>query len=711
VESIAGVGRSDVAAGDWNDALRRRSDVLDTVAEWAAARIGHNASASRVSWRALKPFLTMVTAGIDLGTVEAADTMVMTSYVLPPTAAVEDDLLRAVDEAARLLEAAADHGPTDIAEALAGLPRELRTIGLRGLPRSVGPLPVYAVDALERAARAVDAALASRWERLSVGVRRTAADATLSYAPPGPRTLAAAASAGSAVAAAAAADEELQRLLIVAPLEAEVVPGVDDENYDAMQAHHAGRAVALVATVDTETGLQLLADARPLRGGFFGGGAMLAFARELGRRAIDTTPILGVVDRGMLPGLAAELIRGLREVHPDEVDRWLADAKVEGPLAAAVGVSDDLSDAAHDSVLARAHAAVCGTQAGRVSTRPLASAVAAALAAGARETLQLARRRWTAARRARDLISPIHETTSARGPDADRLELGPQLARHLAWCRAPVEARLSRLAALAVDGPVGAVPAVMMTVSHILRRTGGSDLAVPDDALTDLVDALRRYLDARGAFDAPSHDVATGAAVLMEWAPASMALMLLEQLEASGGVTGLPYEWRPFVSQLSNDARARLVTAYIELLPRVDRKGDNVVRREALSLLARLGGGSDPLLALVGRWTNGSDQDLSRAAVALADVWHLPAWPDLVADLLAKGLAPESVEELLRGVEPHSFGPDIAKEMQPRLAALDRLAQRDVPAAREFAHGARARVRAAIEDYEAEAEQRRRGYT
>jgi len=711
LDNIAGIGRGDVAGGVWDDALRRRRVILDVVASWIGTRIGDNASAARVAWRALKPFLTMVAEGTDMGTVEAADTMVMTSYVLPATADVEEDLLRAVAEASRLLDAVADDGPSDIADALASLPRELRAIGLRGLPRMEGPLPADAVAVLDRAAQEVDAALASRWDRLPVAVRRAAADATLSYSPPGPRTLADASAAGSAVAAAAVADDELQRLLVVAPLEAEVVPGVDDEDYDAMQGHHTARAESLAATMDTAAGLQLLADAALLRAGFYGPNAMLAFARELGRRSSDTITVLTVVDEAELPGVAAELIRGLRDSHPEAVDRWLSGATTPAALSAAIAISDDLPEAVHDSLLTRAHEVACAQHPINSPSRPLPAAVAASVVTGIRETFNLARRPWRAPQRVRELLSARNLTAgTVDGDDIARLELAAHLARHQAWCQASVETRLSRLAALAVNAPIAAIPAVMMPVSYLLRHNQESDVTVPEEVLTNLVEGLHRYLDARGPFDAAGADVATGAATLMRWAPRAMARMLLERLQASGGVTGLPYEWRPYVIQLPDDARARLVTAYIELLPQVTRDGDNVVRREALTLLVRLGGGSDPLLALVRQWVNGSEQDRARAAVALADAWHLPDWPDLVADLLASGLTTESVQELARGIEPHSFGPDIAERMRPRLAALGRLADRDVPAAQDFAERARAIVLSAIRDYEADAESRRRGY-
>lgn len=719
VATMAGIGRGDVASDNWDAFLQRRHDILTYIVEWMKDHLDDNASTVRVAWRALTPFLTMVAEGHDMGTVESADTMVFTSYLLPDDERSLQQLRRAVKAAGTVLDAALLHQSTDTLNAIAGLPWELRAIGRRGLPRRDEPLPDYAVSALGEASRGIQDLLADRWSRLPLETRRTAADTAMSIGQDGPHNLTEAAQDGNRVAAAAVTDNELQRLLVVAPLDRAQVPGIDHDDFDALDQHHAAQATALAGRLPTVEALGLLTIANQVRSGFCGLSALLAFARNIGQATTNPQVLLTTLEEQTFSTVDAVILHGLLLGYPAVTEAWLSQAHSDRALSLALAVIDDSTDVIHNEILDRAtgQADVAPAPAGFVGTAKAATVNAA------RTTLRLARRPQSAVRddlprllAAVPRLMHLREHRPISGGSALetlRTELTGQVAWHLLRCDRPDANRLERLAQVGLTAPVPSIPAIMQATGYILRQT----LTPPDSSsinsqvLEDLVETLRRYLDAQGPLDlAPGHDIAHGAVAVLASAPDQMSRMLAMRIIDNPERSPMPYDWRPYLEQLRETDRSRMAAAFVAYLPQFETSENPAALHQALRTLTQLGGGTEPLTRLISRWVDGSAADRARAASALKNAWHAATWSELVARLLTHGADRGSIDELLRGIELTSFGPDIADDAKPRLTILEALSSHDHPAVKQFAEQGIQRVRAAVDNYEADAADRRRGY-
>jgi hypothetical protein len=105
-----------------------------------------------------------------------------------------------------------------VLQTIARLPRNIRAEAARGLSAEQ-PIPDYGIQSMNRAAFRIGHAVASRWNVLPLTIRYTAAESTVRHGGRRGGTLADLATDGDPIAAAAVADAELERLLVVLPID------------------------------------------------------------------------------------------------------------------------------------------------------------------------------------------------------------------------------------------------------------------------------------------------------------------------------------------------------------------------------------------------------------------------------------------------------------------------------------------------------------
>jgi hypothetical protein len=297
--------------------------------------------------------------------------------------------------------------------------------------------------------------------------------------------------------------------------------------------------------------------------------------------------------------------------------------------------------------------------------------------------------------------------------------LGAQLAMALFRGTGDSEARTARLVALGLDGPPDLVPRVLQLATYAIRHPASGDnvIVVSPAQMAGLVEVLQRRLvlseDIRLDLDT-DHDTAYAVAALIEVCPDELADLVAARLLGSAPHGGLwPFAWRDAVGSLEPAARAPFAAA---LRARLDAAraepplDDEVHAFYVDQVLGRIAAGTDGWPETLMGWAQGGPADRGRAAASVAKAWRLPVWASVVSALLTAGLGREDRDVLLRSIEITSFGPDIAEQATRRLEALRRLEPADDPAVQEFKATASSRLTAAVEDYQRDAELRRRGY-
>jgi hypothetical protein len=297
--------------------------------------------------------------------------------------------------------------------------------------------------------------------------------------------------------------------------------------------------------------------------------------------------------------------------------------------------------------------------------------------------------------------------------------LGAQLAMALFRGTGDSEARTARLVALGLDGPPDLTPRVLQLATYAIRHPAPDDdvIVASPTQMAGLVRVLQRRLDLSEdiRIDLDSdHDTAYAVAALIEVYPDELADLVAARLLGSAPHGGLwPFAWRDAVGSLEPAARAPFAAA---LRARLDAAraepplDDEVHAFYVDQVLGRIATGTDGWPETLMGWAQGGPADRGRAAASVAKAWRLPVWTSVVSALLTGGLGSEDRDVLLRGIEMTSFGPDIAEQAARRLEVLRRLEPADDPAVQEFKSTASSRLMVAVDDYQRDAELRRRGY-
>ncbi len=279
---------------------------------------------------------------------------------------------------------------------------------------------------------------------------------------------------------------------------------------------------------------------------------------------------------------------------------------------------------------------------------------------------------------------------------------------------------MGRLINLCEVVPPEAVPAVLRMATYAVRRDmaieGGHrdpDLpAATQDQAVRLVQLLMRRIDEAARPYDLDYESATAAVALAVLVPDELAGALAVRLRVT--LNGRwPLGWDEHWRALAPENRAPFARALRQRLDVMQQleTADTVTSQQLESAVATVAAGTAEWANDVQRWAAGDRTERRRAAASVTHCWRDPVWPGVVAHLLNRGIDATDREQLLRGVEITMLDPDIATRAQPRLAALDRLAEVGTgESVAAFVHEARRRVEAAVNDYAADARARARGY-
>lgn len=302
--------------------------------------------------------------------------------------------------------------------------------------------------------------------------------------------------------------------------------------------------------------------------------------------------------------------------------------------------------------------------------------------------------------------------------EAATYALGVQLALALFRSTGDPQARMTRLIALGLEGPPELTPRVLQFATYAMRRPAPDDdiVTATPAQMAELVRVLQRRLDCSKAITLGlDHDdyTAHAMAALIEAAPDELADLVAARLlvrEAHGGLW--PYAWRDAVGGLGPPRRAPFALALRARIDaaRVDAPLDEVHQFDVDRVLAQVAAGTEGWPETLMRWATGGPADRNRAVASVTKSWRQPVWASVVSILLIAGLDQPQHAELLSGIEMTSFGPDIVERAAERLEVLRRLEPPDHPAVKAFQDIASSRLNAAVEEYQRDAEHRRRGY-
>lgn len=665
ISSLVKVNRR-ASAETWDQAFARRQQVLDTILRWGRDRyagppnglapdereVRDPAVAAHVQLTALRPLLSVVTEDHALGTPDDKDTFVWTHYVLPDDLRTSDGLSVAVETVEAMLDQLDLHSlaARGVLEGIAGLPRELRAEGARGL--SDKPMPDYAVNTLNAAAVRVSDALASHWEALPLTIRRTAAEASARAGGRPASTLAELAEAGDPVATAAVADVELNRLLIVVPVELDLHwRAQSGQDADFVLEDFQQRAVQLGEQVSLDEALELLrlVDSPPQ--GPFATQCLDVFASTVGSRAPDAEAVLTRLAEG--PFLAAaSLLAGLLGTHPGSVIEWLfANIAVSHIAELAVIVADKLPAEREIALL---------------------SAIVVLLTC-------------TTDAQAASADTPVIDTGDDRSPNSAtdvrqaRHQIVQRVSWHLVACRLPGSDRLALLVQLGTNVSADSLTAVLGSVGHILTSTlarGAVSADVAPGLRSRLVTLLGRALGENDCIVGSDvdDDIAFAGVALAKVAPDEVADLLIERLHA-GERPAIPFTWRKLLTELPFEQREPLALAFQERVEVEISTGGITGETEAtaLAVLSHIAAGTASWIALARRLAAGNEADRARAARVLRHCWRDSTWHDLVPDLLDAGLDEVATAELRNGLMLDDVGATSASDIQVRLTALQPL--------------------------------------
>ena len=314
--------------------LNRRAALVAAITTWTADQrrtgqptpIGDRADAistARTALAALRPFLTFVVERATRGTSAAADVLVLTAHVLPDAGTARDTLTAAAAAAAGLLD---DLEPVDapakeLLRALVRLPAELRGTAARGLPAGGGQLPDYARTALRSAAAALQDAVAARWDELPVWARHAAATASTRRGRDTSNAEERAVDSDT-IADRAAVDAELQRMLVLLPIE----PDLDvylqaGPEWEQRVSRRVEEATAVATELGWRASLDLLQTSAEVAEDVTGDNPRWTFAEQTGR-TVPVTDIGLLLDKlvsaASVPAEQA-VLRGIVSAHPDEM--------------------------------------------------------------------------------------------------------------------------------------------------------------------------------------------------------------------------------------------------------------------------------------------------------------------------------------------------------------------------------------------------------